>query len=139
MEVQVSVDSVLVSVPASVYRINCEAAEDGQQNLFSGDSERWWDQADLTKLLLSSNQLTHLSEDIRLLPALTVLDVSPSGPVLVWTEPSQDLLQPPVFGVMVLEVCWCLHLKPVCKLFVNWFQPKAEQSTPDHVIIDHRS
>lgn len=78
---QVNVDSVfvVVSVPASVYRINCEAAEDGQQSLFCGDSERWWEQTDLTKLYLSSNQLTHLSEDIRLLPALTVLDVSQSS------------------------------------------------------------
>ena len=31
---------------------------------------------DLTKLLLASNCLTSLSEDISLLPALTVLDVS---------------------------------------------------------------
>lgn len=81
MEVQDGVDSVFVfvSVPASVYRINCEAAEDGQQSLFCGDSERWWEQTDLTKLYLSSNQLTHLSEDIRLFPALTVLDVSQSS------------------------------------------------------------
>lgn len=81
MEVQVSVDSVFVfvSVPPSIYRINCEAAEDGQQSLFCGDSERWWEQTDLTKLYLSSNQLTHLSEDIRLLPALTILDVSQSS------------------------------------------------------------
>ena len=41
-----------------------------------GESDRWWEQTDLTKLLLSSNKLTQLSDDIRLLPALTTLDVS---------------------------------------------------------------
>ena len=38
--------------------------------------DRWWEQVDLVKLILASNQLTELSPDIKLLPALTVLDVS---------------------------------------------------------------
>lgn len=68
-----------VSVPQSVYRINSEPSEEAQQGVFSGDSERWWEETLLSKLYLSSNQLTQLSEDIRLLPALTVLDVSKSS------------------------------------------------------------
>jgi len=37
--------------------------------------DRWWEQVDLTKLILASNALDHLSEDIQLLPALVALDV----------------------------------------------------------------
>ena len=37
--------------------------------------DRWWEQVDLTKLILASNALDHLSEDIHLLPALVALDV----------------------------------------------------------------
>lgn len=61
-----------------MYRINCDTPEEAKQSSFSGDSDRWWEQTDLTKLLLASNQLTQLSDDIRLLPALTVLDVRKS-------------------------------------------------------------
>lgn len=65
-----------VSVPQNVYRLNIDTPEEAQQNVSFGESDRWWEQTDLTKLLLSSNQLTKLSDDIRLLPGLTVLDVS---------------------------------------------------------------
>ncbi|TWW57394.1 Leucine-rich repeat-containing protein 40 [Takifugu flavidus] len=65
----------LIEVPQNVYRINCDVPEEAKQTVFSGDSDRWWEQTDLTKLLLASNQLTQLSDDIRLLPALTVLDL----------------------------------------------------------------
>ena len=37
--------------------------------------DRWWEQVDLTKLILASNALDCLSEDIHLLPALVALDV----------------------------------------------------------------
>ena len=37
--------------------------------------DRWWEQTDLIKLILASNVITSLSEDIINLPALTVLDV----------------------------------------------------------------
>lgn len=50
--------------------------EEAQQNLSFSAAERWWEQTDLTKLLLSSNKLETISEDIKLLPALVVLDVS---------------------------------------------------------------
>ncbi|KAM3620236.1 uncharacterized protein V6R79_020102 [Siganus canaliculatus] len=65
----------LTEVPQSVYRLNTDPPEEATQNVSFGESDRWWEQADLTKLLLSSNQLTELSEDIRLLPALTTLDL----------------------------------------------------------------
>ncbi|NWW78465.1 LRC40 protein, partial [Climacteris rufus] len=62
-------------VPEHVWRINVDPPEEAQQNLSFGAAERWWEQADLTKLILASNQLQSLSEDVQLLPALTTLDV----------------------------------------------------------------
>lgn len=51
-----------------------------------GESDRWWEQTDLTKLLLSSNHLTQLSDDIRLLSGLTTLDVSNANSVRTLTH-----------------------------------------------------
>ncbi|KAE8299657.1 Leucine-rich repeat-containing protein 40 [Larimichthys crocea] len=65
----------LTEVPQNVYRLNSDTPEEAQQNVSFGESDHWWEQTDLTKMLLSSNQLTHLSDDIRLLPALTTLDL----------------------------------------------------------------
>ncbi|XP_013863529.1 leucine-rich repeat-containing protein 40 isoform X2 [Austrofundulus limnaeus] len=65
----------LTEVPQSVYRLNTDAPEEAQQDVSFGGSDRWWEQTDLTKLLLSSNQLKCLSDDIRLLPGLTTLDL----------------------------------------------------------------
>ncbi|XP_019727369.1 leucine-rich repeat-containing protein 40 [Hippocampus comes] len=65
----------LTEVPASVYRLNVDTPEEAHHNVSFGASERWWEQTDLTKLLLASNGLTRLSDDIRLLPALTTLDL----------------------------------------------------------------
>ncbi|XP_042317734.1 leucine-rich repeat-containing protein 40 isoform X2 [Sceloporus undulatus] len=65
----------LSQVPLHVWRINLDTPEEAQQNLSFGGGDRWWEQTDLTKLILSSNKLKCLSDDIRLLPALTVLDV----------------------------------------------------------------
>ncbi|KAL7396758.1 hypothetical protein ABVT39_011295 [Epinephelus coioides] len=65
----------LTEVPQNVYRLNVDTPEEAQQDVSFGASDRWWEQTDLTKLLLSSNQLTQLSDDIRLLPALTTLDL----------------------------------------------------------------
>ncbi|XP_061593396.1 leucine-rich repeat-containing protein 40 [Cololabis saira] len=65
----------LTEVPQSVYRLSVDPPEEAQQDSSFGASDRWWEQADLTKLLLASNQLTLLSEDISLLPALTTLDL----------------------------------------------------------------
>ncbi|XP_068176503.1 leucine-rich repeat-containing protein 40 [Antennarius striatus] len=65
----------LTEVPQNVYRLNIDTPEEAQQNISFGQTDTWWDQIDLTKLLLSSNQLTHLSDDIRLLSGLTTLDL----------------------------------------------------------------
>ena len=67
----------LTAVPEGVWRINIDAPPDQTVDISRGDSsEQWWDQVDLTKLILASNQLKELSEDIKYLVALTVLDVS---------------------------------------------------------------
>lgn len=65
----------LHEVPQSVYRLNVDPPEEAQSGVSFGGSDRWWEQTDLTKLLLSSNLLTELSEELSLLPALTTLDV----------------------------------------------------------------
>lgn len=62
-------------VPQHVWRINLDTPEEAHQNLSFGAADRWWEQTDLTKLILASNKLQLLSEDVKLLPALTVLDV----------------------------------------------------------------
>ncbi|NXW61318.1 LRC40 protein, partial [Eurystomus gularis] len=62
-------------VPQHVWRINLDTPEEAHQNLSFGAADRWWEQTDLTKLILASNKLQCLSEDVQLLPALTVLDV----------------------------------------------------------------
>ncbi|KAF2974918.1 hypothetical protein EK904_014919, partial [Melospiza melodia maxima] len=63
-------------LPEHVWRINLDTPEEAQQNLSFGAADRWWEQTDLTKLILASNKLQSLSEDVQLLPALTMLDVS---------------------------------------------------------------
>ncbi|NXL63366.1 LRC40 protein, partial [Chordeiles acutipennis] len=65
----------LGEVPQHVWRINLDTPEEAHQNLSFGAADRWWEQTDLTKLILASNKLQRLSEDVKLLPALTVLDV----------------------------------------------------------------
>ncbi|XP_026002624.1 leucine-rich repeat-containing protein 40 isoform X2 [Astatotilapia calliptera] len=65
----------LKEVPQNVYRLNIDTPEEAQQNVSFGAADRWWEQTDLTKLLLSSNQITLLSDDISLLPGLTTLDL----------------------------------------------------------------
>nr|XP_025873877.1 leucine-rich repeat-containing protein 40 [Vulpes vulpes] len=62
-------------LPQCVWRINVDVPEEANQNLSFSAAERWWEQTDLTKLILSSNQLQSLTDDLRLLPALTVLDI----------------------------------------------------------------
>nr|XP_034977915.1 leucine-rich repeat-containing protein 40 isoform X3 [Zootoca vivipara] len=65
----------LTEVPPHVWRINLDIPDETKQNLSFSADERWWEQTDLAKLILSSNKLQCLSDDLRLLPALTVLDV----------------------------------------------------------------
>ncbi|XP_040843200.1 leucine-rich repeat-containing protein 40 isoform X1 [Ochotona curzoniae] len=65
----------LSEVPQCVWRINVDIPEEANQNLSFSATERWWEQTDLTKLILSNNNLQSLADDLRLLPALTVLDI----------------------------------------------------------------
>ncbi|KAM8873766.1 leucine-rich repeat-containing protein 40 isoform 2-T2 [Spinachia spinachia] len=65
----------LTEVPQDVYRLNTDTPQEAQQDVSFGASHCWWEQTDLTKLILSSNQLTHLSDDIGLLAVLTTLDL----------------------------------------------------------------
>ncbi|XP_042562941.1 leucine-rich repeat-containing protein 40 [Clupea harengus] len=65
----------LTEVPLRVWRLNLDTPEEANQNVSFGADDRWWEQTDLTKLILSSNKLDALSEDVKLLPALVVLDV----------------------------------------------------------------
>ena len=65
-----------VSVPDSVWHINTEPPKGQDASWDTKGDEKWWDQVDLSKLILASNQLLELSQDICMLPALTVLDVS---------------------------------------------------------------
>ena len=69
----------LGTVPNAVWRLNVDPPQPSQESSGSfgaEDSDRWWEQTELIKLILAGNGLKELSEDIRLLPALTVLDVS---------------------------------------------------------------
>ena len=64
-----------IPVPQNVWRINLDLPDESKEVSLDNTDERWWEQVDLTKLILASNALTSLSEDIKELPALTVLDV----------------------------------------------------------------
>lgn len=64
-----------VSVPPEVWRVNIDTPEEGHSVAMETGGDRWWEQVDLSKLILASNMLTSLSEDIANLPALRVLDV----------------------------------------------------------------
>ena len=64
----------LTEVPSKVWRINLDAGV-GQEVSMNSDGDRWWDQVDLTKLILASNKLTRIDAGITQLPMLSVLDV----------------------------------------------------------------
>ncbi|XP_072173141.1 leucine-rich repeat-containing protein 40-like [Diadema setosum] len=65
----------LTSVPQSVWNINIDVPPEAQNVSLDNKEDRWWEQTDLVKLILASNKLEQLSDDIKQLPALTVLDV----------------------------------------------------------------
>lgn len=63
-------------VPQRVWHVNDPPSkEDSGCTSFEVD-ERWWDQIELTRLNLSSNEINEISDDIQNLPALQYLDVS---------------------------------------------------------------
>ena len=53
-----------------------DVAEESRSMSLENPDDRWWDQTDLTKLILASNAITDLGDGIQNLAALTVLDVS---------------------------------------------------------------
>ncbi|KAL8607179.1 hypothetical protein ACOMHN_009573 [Nucella lapillus] len=65
----------LTEVPESVWRINLDVPEEARSVSLDNTDERWWEQVELTKLILASNALAFLGEGLGQLPALTVLDV----------------------------------------------------------------
>lgn len=67
----------LSTVPDKVWRINLDApAEAKSMSWDNTDSGSWWEQVDLTKLILASNSLTDIPAEIKNFVALTVFDVS---------------------------------------------------------------
>lgn len=67
----------MIIVPEKVWRVNLDAAAESREASFDTD-ERWWDQVELNKLILASNKLQTISENVKLLTALNNLDVSAS-------------------------------------------------------------
>ena len=65
----------MTKVPDEVWRINIDVPEESKTVSLDNTDDRWWEQTDLTKLILASNWLTELSEDIKELSALSVLDI----------------------------------------------------------------
>ncbi|XP_041359115.1 leucine-rich repeat-containing protein 40-like [Gigantopelta aegis] len=65
----------LTQVPDAVWRINIDIPEECRDVSLANTEDRWWEQVDLTKLILASNWLTSLPEDLKQLPALTVIDI----------------------------------------------------------------
>ncbi|XP_076463206.1 leucine-rich repeat-containing protein 40-like [Babylonia areolata] len=65
----------LTEVPDTVWRINIDVPEEAKSVSLDNTDDRWWEQVELTKLILASNALTFLGEGLAQLPALTVLDV----------------------------------------------------------------
>lgn len=66
----------LTEVPSKVWKINTELPPETKNVSLDSSDEKWWDQVDLTKLILASNKLISLSSEIVNLPALEFLDVS---------------------------------------------------------------
>lgn len=72
--------NILFPVPDKVYHINEMDAEEAKKMTMSmsmdgSDDDRWWEQTDLTRLYLSSNQLNSISPKISNLLSLQILDV----------------------------------------------------------------
>ena len=65
----------LKTVPDKIWKINQEIPEE-ERNASLDTDEKWWDQTELNKLILASNQIKNISPDIQLLQGLVVLDVS---------------------------------------------------------------
>ncbi|KAK7075658.1 Leucine-rich repeat-containing protein 40 [Halocaridina rubra] len=71
----------MVEVPDKVYHIHEIDNEEAKKltmtmSMDNSDDDRWWEQTDLTRLYLSSNQLSTISPKISNLMAIQVLDLS---------------------------------------------------------------
>eukprot|EP00118_Oscarella_pearsei_P004184 m.17383 g.17383 ORF g.17383 m.17383 type:complete len:590 (+) comp27479_c0_seq1:63-1832(+) len=67
----------LERVPENVWKLH-EIRETTRKEVsldMGADSDRWWEQADLTKFILASNRLTEIPEGIKQFPSLLVLDM----------------------------------------------------------------
>ena len=51
----------LTVIPDKVYRINVDVPEEAKSSSMGDTDERWWDQVDLRKLIVASNQLSEIS------------------------------------------------------------------------------
>lgn len=67
---------VCFPVPDTVWRLNLDVPEEARDVSLDNTDERWWEQTELTKLILASNLLTEISQEISNFQALSVLDVS---------------------------------------------------------------
>lgn len=68
-----------LAVPDVVCKINSftpEEAKSLSMSMESGENDRWWDQVQLTKLILAFNSLRIIPASIQDLSSLNVLDVS---------------------------------------------------------------
>uniref|UniRef100_G3NBF2 Leucine rich repeat containing 40 n=1 Tax=Gasterosteus aculeatus aculeatus TaxID=481459 RepID=G3NBF2_GASAC len=123
----------LTEVPQDVYRLNMDTPQEAQQDVSFGTSDCWWEQTDLTKLILSSNQLTQLSDDIRLLAVLTTLDLhdnqlrSLPGALGELQELQQLRLSHNKLTSLPIEVC---TLKNLCSITL---QQNQLESLPDEM------
>lgn len=75
-----TVPHFLLSVPDKVYHIHEIDTEEAKKmtmtmSMDGSDDDRWWEQTDLTRLYLSSNQLITISPKINNLLSLQILDV----------------------------------------------------------------
>ena len=61
-------------IPPKLWRLNIDPPPEGASGSFEAE-ERWWDQVELTRLDLSSNDIHELSEDIENFNSLVTLDV----------------------------------------------------------------
>ncbi|XP_053645122.1 leucine-rich repeat-containing protein 40 isoform X1 [Cherax quadricarinatus] len=71
----------MVEVPDKVYHIHEMDAEEAKKltmnmTMDGNEDDRWWEQTDLTRLYLSSNRLSSISQKISNLLSLQVLDLS---------------------------------------------------------------
>ncbi|KAK3755618.1 hypothetical protein QZH41_017618 [Actinostola sp. cb2023] len=76
----------LTEVPMKVWKINTELPPEAKNISLDSTDEKWWDQVDLTKLILASNKLTSLSCEVANLPALEFLDIHDNSIETVPTE-----------------------------------------------------